>query len=117
LEAVGHSGAGRAVTPVNQILTPIGRQVDLPRMRPQAVALSPDGSLLAVSGKTSELVILDPQSGAVRQRVDLPGDEQQSPPNPDSSHNLKPDREGQLSFTGLIFSPGGKRIYMSNAEG
>jgi DNA-binding beta-propeller fold protein YncE len=116
-ETVGHSTPGRVVTPVNQILTPIGRQVDLPRMRPQAVALSPDGKLLAVSGKTSELVLLDPESGSIRQRVHLPSDRQRLPPRPVSSHNLKPDREGQLSFTGLIFSPRGERIYMSNVAG
>ena len=45
------------MTPVNQVLTPIGRQVDLPGMRPQGVALSPDGKLLVVSGKTSEYTL------------------------------------------------------------
>jgi hypothetical protein len=59
VETVGRSSPDRAVTPVNQILTPAGRQLDLPGMRPQALALSPDGKLLVVSGKTSELVVVD----------------------------------------------------------
>ncbi len=117
-ETVGHSGPGRAVTPVNQLLTPIGRQVDLPGMRPQALALSPDGSMLVVSGKTSELVIVDPRDGTIRERVALPSDEQRLPDaDVVSPQILRPDEEGQLSFTGLIFSPQGDRIYMSNVEG
>jgi YVTN family beta-propeller protein len=117
-ETVGHSGDGRAVTPVNQLLTPIGRQVDLPGLRPQALALSPDGAFVAVSGKTSELLILDPQNGTVRQRVALPSEEQRLPPaDVVSPQILRPDEEGQLSFTGLVFAPKGDRIYMSNVEG
>ena len=27
------------VTPVNQVLTPYGKQIELPKMRPQAIAL------------------------------------------------------------------------------
>ena len=30
---------------------------------------------------------------------------------------LEPDDEGQLSYTGLVFSPDGGRIYMSNVDG
>ena len=36
-EQVGHQATNRILTPVNQILTPLGIQVDLPGMRPQAV--------------------------------------------------------------------------------
>jgi YVTN family beta-propeller protein len=87
-------------------------------MRPQAVALSPNGKLLVVSGKTSELVVIDPQAGTVRERVELPSDAQQLPQaDVVSPQILQPDEEGQLSFTGLIFSPAGDRIYMSNVEG
>ena len=70
-EQVGRSGDGRIITPVNQVLTPFGRQVDLPGLRPQAIALSPDGRTLVVSGKTSELVVMDPTDGNIRQRVPL----------------------------------------------
>src|SRR5687767_556271 len=62
-ETVGHRGDGRLVTPVNQIVTPYGRLVDLPGLRPQAVALSPDGKLLVTSGKTSELIVIDAAAG------------------------------------------------------
>ncbi len=117
-EKVGSTGTNRYVTPVNQILTPAGRQVELPRLRPQAVALSPDGRLLVTSGKTHELVVIDPETGAVRQRVLLPSEKAIEPtPGAVSTHILEPDKEGQLSFTGLIFSPDGQRLYLSNVNG
>jgi hypothetical protein len=53
----GEKGQARVVTPDNALLTPLGRQVELPGMRPQAAALSPDGKLLVVSGKASVLVV------------------------------------------------------------
>jgi len=62
-EKVGPAGVGRVVTPANQILTPAGIQVELPGMRPQAVALSPDAQLLVTSGKTHELIVIDPAGG------------------------------------------------------
>jgi DNA-binding beta-propeller fold protein YncE len=106
------------VTPVNQLLTPWGKQVDLPGLRPQALALFPDGSKLVASGKTSELLVLDPASGAILQRVSLPGEQQNEPrPEQPSPNELKPDRKGQVSYTGLIFSPDGRRIYLSNVNG
>lgn len=117
-EQVGAHHPERVVVPVNQVLTPAGLQVDLPGLRPQVVALSPDGQLLATSGKTHELVILDPATGAIRQRVALPaepGSEEQ--PDAVSTHILQPDKEGQVSFTGLVFSPDGSRIYLSNVNG
>ncbi len=107
------SGQGMVV-PVNQTLEPAGKQVLLPDMRPQAMALSPNGRLLAVSGKTAELVIIDPASGDIRQKVQLPPERA---PEAVSSHILVPDKQGQLSFTGLIFSPDGRRIYLSNVNG
>ena len=66
-ETVGEVGPQRYVTPVHQILTPTGIQVELPGLRPQGLALSPDGHLLAASGKTQELILLDPQSGQIEQ--------------------------------------------------
>jgi YVTN family beta-propeller protein len=106
------------VLPVNQQLTPAGRWIQLPGLRPQALALSPDGRLLAVSGKTSELIILDPSDGHVRQRVGLPPEGRLAEtPQPPSENILKPDTEGQLSYTGLVFSRDGRRIYLSNVNG
>ncbi len=40
---VGRFGPNRCITPVNQLITPAGTLVELPGMRPQALALSPDG--------------------------------------------------------------------------
>ena len=36
---------------------------------------------------------------------------------PVSAEILQPDGKAQLSFTGLAFSPDGKRLYMSNVNG
>ena len=72
-EKVGRAGVNRFVTPANQILTPTGFQVELPGMRPQALALSPDGRILLASGKTAEIVVIDPNSGGViRRRMSIP---------------------------------------------
>ncbi|HNQ90462.1 MAG TPA: bifunctional YncE family protein/alkaline phosphatase family protein [Verrucomicrobiota bacterium] len=117
-EAVGQSGPQRTVTPVNQIVTPVGVQVELPGMRPQAMALSPDGRILVTSGKTHEIVVIDPATGQIRQRVPLPSDKVNEPPaEAVSSHILEPDTEGQLSYTGLVFSPDGRRLYLANVNG
>ena len=117
-ETVGHVGTNRYYTPVNQVLTPAGLQVELPGMRPQALALSPDGRLLVTAGKTHDLVVVDPQSGKVLQRALLPSEKQQdATPNPVSTHILQPDKDAELSFTGLAFSPDGSRIYLANVDG
>src|SRR5690348_6538535 len=73
-ETVGRTGAGQIVLPVNQTLAPAGIQVELPGLRPQVMKLSPDGRLLATSGKTAELVILDPLTGKILQRVAMPSE-------------------------------------------
>ena len=117
-ERVGGGESARLVLPVNQVATPAGQQVWLPGMRPQALALSPDGRLLAVAGKTRELVLVDPASGAVTQKVPLPSEQAREPqPSTVSPNILKPDTSGQLSFTGLVFAPDGRRIYLSNVNG
>lgn len=103
-------------TPVNQVLTPYGRQVELAGLRPQALALSPDGKRLLVSGKTSEILVIDVDQAKVVQRVALPNEGQKTP-DAVSSNILKPDREGQVSYTGLTFSHDGKRVYLSNVNG
>ncbi len=106
------------VTPVNQLLTPFGQSIDLPGMRPQALALSPDGNVLVAAGKTNDIVVLDPVTGAVRERVGLPDEGLNEPPTAQASANiLKPDKKGQVSYTGLIFSSDGRRLFMSNVNG
>lgn len=116
-DPVNPLGSGGAVVPVNQIVTPAGRQVELEGLRPQAIALSPDGRFLAVTGKTSEVVIIDPVDGAIRQRVSLPAEEITALDPAVSTHLLKPDTDGQVSYTGLVFAPDGKSLYLANVNG
>ncbi len=104
--------------PVNQTVTPTGRQVDLPDLRPHVLALSPDGRLLVTSGLSHAIVAIDPVGGRIRQTVPLPPEppDQSKPPAP-SDNILQPDEKGQASYTGLIFSPDGKRLFLSNVNG
>src|SRR5512137_2331336 len=117
-ETVGAKPQGRTVTPVNQVVTPFGLLLTLPGLRPQALALSPDGKLLVVSGKNHALIVADAGTGKILQEVPLPAEAQEEQhPEIVSPQILEPDTEGQLSFTGLIFAPDGRRIYMGNVDG
>jgi len=117
-EKVGQVGANRYYTPANQILTPAGIQVELPGMRPQGIALSPNGRLLVTAGKTHDLVVIDPTTGKIVQQVPLPSGKVSDVTSESVSEEiLHPDKEGQLSFTGLAFSPDGSRIYLANVDG
>jgi YVTN family beta-propeller protein len=104
-------------TPVNQLLTPAGRLVELPGMRPNALALSPDGQLLVTSGLKAVLLVIDPGTGEVLQRAPMPSDKQQPGIESLSSQILAANLKDKLSFTGLVFSPDGTRIYLSNVNG
>jgi len=116
---VGRAESGRLVTPINQLVTPYGRQIDLPKLRPQAIALSPNGKLLVTTGKTPELIVLDPVAASIRQRVTIPADQPEGANSQANPPEAPPaiDDKWQLSFTGLIFSPAGKQIYLSNVNG
>jgi len=113
-ETVGRLAKNRYLTPTNQVLTPSGRQVELPLIRPQALALSPDGKLLVTAGKIPFLATIDPVSGQALQRVAF-APEQVEAPDPTTKPGTEPG--SQLSFTGLVFSPNGARIYLSNVAG
>jgi len=116
-ETVGWSTNG-LVTPVNQLVTPAGVQVELPQMRPNALALSPDGHLLVTTGLTNEqfLVIVDPAAGSIVQRVPFPHGGVEGE-NASTEGIPRSDKTAQLSVTGLAFSPDGSRIYMSSISG
>ncbi|QDV10006.1 Phosphoesterase family protein [Planctomycetes bacterium Poly30] len=114
---VGRAADGSVMTPVNQLITPHGRTADLPGLRPQALAMSRDGRSIYVSGKTAELLVMDAETLDIRQRVQLPSEEQRTSAPPVSDHILDPDTRGQLSFTGLVVSPDGASIYLSNVRG
>jgi YVTN family beta-propeller protein len=133
--AVGRVAAGRYLTPTGQVLTPAGQQIELPGMRPQALALSPDGRLLAVAGKAALLMLLDPSDGRTLQKVPLSLIRTQAitPPRtaipPTVATSLKAGtnappaaaatvtNRAEMSLTGLAFSPDGRHIYLSNAGG
>ena len=114
-ETVGRQ-SGSVVTPVNQRITPAGTRLELPGLRPQALALSPDGRLLVTAGITPELVLVDPATGLVTGRIAFPAGKA-SPGGPVSPEILHPTEKPQLSFTGLTFSPDGSRIYLADVNG
>ncbi|MEO6597821.1 MAG: bifunctional YncE family protein/alkaline phosphatase family protein [Planctomycetota bacterium] len=116
-DPVGQLGDGRQVTPVNQTLTPLGTFVDLPGLRPQVIAASHDGQKLYVAGKTNELLVLDATTGAIVQRVPLPAEQQTTPITDPNAKEQRPDKDGQVSYTGLAVSPDGRTIWLSNVRG
>ena len=135
-QQVGRVAENVYVTPTGQTLTPAGRQVELPGLRPQALALSPDGKLLITSGRTNGLIVMDAATGLVRQRVSLstnrteakveaakakeaedPAASPEVQPAPAAGSRTNTPASAQLSFTGLTFSPDGRRIYLATAGG
>lgn len=116
-EKVGRDGTNRVVLPVNQVVTPVGRQIELHGLRPQVLALSPDGKILVTSGKTHDLVVVDPVSGQLLQHVSLPDEKSADGPAPATAHFLESSHDDQASYTGLVFSRDGRRIYLSNERG
>lgn len=136
---VGRLAPNRYLTPTGQILTPAGRQVELPYMRPQALAISPDGRILVTTGKTNHMAVIDLATGRLRQMASLstrptpprlepefdesddPALAQDNEPNGTPTSGKKKagpaPSNAKLSFTGLIFSPDGRRIFMSDPAG
>ena len=112
---VGRNGDA-LITPVNQLITPAGAQVALPGIRPQALALSPDGKILVTAGLTHELIAVNPATAAITQHIPLPSS-QTVEAQPLVAEILNPDEKAQLSYNGLKFSPDGTRIYFSAING
>jgi YVTN family beta-propeller protein len=76
-------------------LSPAGRQIALGD-RPLSIATSPDGQTLLVGNdgqSTQSLMVIDRQTGGVRQTIPYPAPE--------------------ALFVGLVFSPDGKRVFAS----
>ena len=132
-DTVGRVAVNRFVTSTGQLLTPAGQQIELPGQRPQALALSPDGAILVTSGRSNALFVIEAGSGKILQVVSLATNRAEAKvegkaaafEDPLASSEVPP-AEGtktnapagtQLSFTGLVFSPDGSRIYLSTASG
>ena len=122
-DQVGPVAANRFVLPTGQLLTPSGKQVSLPRMRPQALALSPDGRLLATAGRNNTLAVIDCASGLVLQTIPLAYVTNNSTVSGTGTNGAASTKSAavtntaELSFTGLVFSPDGRRLYLSNVSG
>jgi YVTN family beta-propeller protein len=136
---VGLLGANRYLTPTGQLLTPAGLQIELPGLRPQALVLSPDSKFIATAGKSNVLVLISARTGEIVQKVALSTNkleakaeanaavtedptlspETTSPPStkPKTTNTPPNTSKWQLSFTGIIFSPDGRRLYVSTIGG
>lgn len=115
-EPVGRTPDGLE-TPDNQRVTPAGILVELPGVRPNALALSPDGKILVTSGMTHELIVVDPGTGGILQHVPVPNATTNLGAVAGSELVLNANLKDKLSFTGIAFSPDGSRIYLSNVNG
>ena len=104
-------------TPDNQHVTPVGTLVELPGVRPNALTLSPDGKILVTAGMTHELIVVDPGTGQILQKVDFPKAATNLDAVAGSELVLNANVKDKLSFTGITFSPDGTRIYLSNVNG
>jgi YVTN family beta-propeller protein len=114
-ETVGRTTSGLE-TPVNQLVTPAGTLVELPGIRPNALAQSPDGRLLVTSGLTNKLFVISAADGKISQTVAFPHDAVQEKAAA-SEENLNTNNTSKSSLTGLAFSPDGARIYLANVNG
>lgn len=90
---VGNADPNRIIVPTNQVLSPIGRQVEYTG-RPTDLALSPDGRWLAVLDFQSVLIV-DPVAGKV----------------------VSQSRHQDGSYAGLAFAPDGRKLYASSFTG
>src|SRR5581483_6115123 len=132
VDAAGDTESARYV-PTGQLLTPAGWQIPLPAMRPQGLALSPDGELLAVAGNSERLLLLSAKTGETLQTIPLslvttevrtnkttnaaPEAVEKIANKTNSTTLVSVTNTATLSFTGLAFSPEGGQLYLSNSKG
>ena len=133
---VGHVAPNVYTTPTGQLLTPAGQQVELPGMRPQALAMSPDGKVVVTTGKKNALAVIDTATGRILQMASLSSrptdatlEDELGSEDPalaaanqgraagGDSKKAPPPSNGKLSFTGLVFAPDGSRLFLSDPEG
>ena len=112
-ERVGRHGENRTVLPVNQVVTPAGIQVDFgpAPAGPGPLAGRPGTGHRGQDGRAGRR---RPRDRHRPPRVPLPKTREQRAP---SENVLQPDKEGQLSYTGLRFSTDGKHVYLSDVNG
>jgi YVTN family beta-propeller protein len=103
---VGIGGTNLYVTPTGQLLTPAGFQIELPGMRPQVLALSPDQRLLVTAGKQNVLAVIDSATRQLLQRVPLT-----------ATADGAVGQAVEIGLTGLAFAPDGTKLFVSTVEG
>jgi YVTN family beta-propeller protein len=97
---VGHQDNGSIVLPSNQVITPLGIQIDLPLARPNVVAVRPDGQTAAFLAAT----VATP----IRIANLVTGKEVQE---------FLPGTDRSMSYDGLLYSADGKHLYASQDDG
>lgn len=96
-QQVGRQPDGKVVLPTNQVLHPAGQQVEF-RGRPTDVVLSPDRKTAAfLNGAYRAIILVDTETGTVKQEFSAAG--------------------ASTSFGGILYSPDGKTLYASQANG
>jgi YVTN family beta-propeller protein len=69
------------------------------------------------AGATKNLVVVHAETGELLQTIRLPADPAKTAPGHKAATQLGKAPGAQLSLTGLVFSPDGTRIFLSNAIG
>lgn len=96
-DLVGRQEDGSVVLPTNQVIHSAGKHIEF-RGRPNAVTLSPDGRTAALlNGAYKAIILIDMETETVKQEFDAAG--------------------SSASFTGILYSKDGKKLYASQADG
>ncbi len=100
--SIGRQPDGSVVVPSDQVLTPAGRQIELPLSRPNTVAIRPDRKTAAVLVKpdnTSPIRVIDLENSMEVQEY------------------IPPNGLTAGSYAGLVYSQDGKTLYASQDSG